>query len=267
MRILDWETVVDRRDSIPGPVALTIGVFDGVHRGHRSLIEMVRGFSELTTPAVLTFRANPARRLQPQTYQGDLQTLGQRLEKLESLGVGTVILAEFDDRFRRMRAEEFLDRLRGAVDLRYLAIGRNFRCGREMQMTARDVRRYLEPLGVRVDIATPVVDNEHKVPVSSTVIRRAVLDGELERVRHLLGSDFEVDVADAPLERDNTECRLRKHDCSQVLPRSGLFEVELCSNGSSARDRLTATESHIRWARNCNTTNRVRFLRQLRLQE
>ncbi len=264
MRILDWETVVEGRDSIRGPVALTIGVFDGVHRGHRSLIEMVQAFRELTTPAVLTFRANPARRLQPQTYHGDLQTLPQRLAKLQSLGVGSVILVEFDERFRRMRAEEFLDRLRGAVDLRYLAIGRNFRCGREMQMTARDVRRYLEPLGVRVDIATPVVDNERKIPVSSTVIRRAVLGGELERVRHLLGSDFEVDVADAPLEQNNIDCRLHKRDCSQVLPRSGIFEVELQSNGISTRDCLTATESYIRWTQNCKTTNRVRFVRQLR---
>ncbi len=267
MRVLSWEQLIGAEVAVSEPVAMSIGVFDGGHRGHRCLIELIRGYAHDTVPAVLTFRQNPARRLRPQYYHGDVESFQQRLEKLKQLGVTTVIAAEFTTQFQQLTGEEFLDLLRACLPLRYLAIGPNFRCGREMQMTARDVRRYLENLGVRVDIAIPVVDNDIKLPVSSTVIRRAVLDGELERVRHLLGSDFEVDVADVPLQQHGSQCRVRKRDCLQVLPQTGLFEVELLGGGSTHRDTLEITENHFGWTQNCNTTDRIRFLRQLKSHE
>lgn len=267
MKVLDWATLERGVDLPQEPIALSIGVFDGVHRGHRSLIELIHGFSEDTVATVLTFPDNPARRLRPQSYHGDLESYRFRLEKLEALGVGVVIAVEFNERFRSLSGEAFLDCLRAALALRYLAIGSNFRCGRDMQMGAHEVRRYLEGYGVRVDIAPPVVDNELQLPVSSTVIRRAVLDGDLERVRRLLGSEFEVDVATVPLLHHRSECRMRKHDCTQVLPYAGAFEVEFHCEGGSHRDIVTITENHVRWSWKCNDPNRIRFLRQLKSHE
>ncbi len=267
MRVIDWVSLERGRNLPREPVALSVGVFDGVHLGHRALIERIHNFSEDSVATVLTFRDNPARRLRPQTYHGDLESFNRRLEKLEALGVAVVIVAEFDERFRNLSGEAFLDALRAALELRYLAVGSNFRCGRDMTMSAQDVRRYLEAYGVRVDIAPPVVDNELQLPVSSTVIRRAVLDGDLNRVRRLLGSNFELDVADAALQQNQSECWMRKHDCSQVLPHAGVFEVELRCEGDSCRDIVTITENHLRWSQQCNSTNRIRFLRQLKSHE
>lgn len=111
MVVTTWHDLIDGREVIRGPVALTIGTFDGVHRGHR---EIVRRLAECAAPraqaphrAVLTFRQHP-RAVLTRRHPGPLTTLRQRRERFAALGVTHLVLIDFSVPFSRLSGGEFI---------------------------------------------------------------------------------------------------------------------------------------------------------------
>ncbi|MDR1903315.1 MAG: adenylyltransferase/cytidyltransferase family protein, partial [Treponema sp.] len=148
MLVLDWAEFTgisadgcissEIATSIKTPSAMTIGVFDGVHRGHQALIREVveRG----PFPTVITFKQNPKSILNPQSYTGDIFSLRQKLECFEALGVERTILIDFSDNFSKLKGQEFIDILKKRGNLVFLIIGRNFRCGYKLDTDAARVK-------------------------------------------------------------------------------------------------------------------------------
>ena len=161
------------------PRAVAIGSFDGVHRGHRSVLDAL-GKTGLA-PTVITFDPHPRIALGNQVDL--LTTLERRLELIEEAGIETTLVAPFTPELQQMSPEAFAERYLRAVGTEVVLAGEDFRFG---------VRRsgdlgLLERLGFRI-VVPPKVDG-----VSSTAIRAAVADGDVASAAGMLGRPFELD--------------------------------------------------------------------------
>ncbi|GHU64852.1 hypothetical protein FACS189447_02630 [Spirochaetia bacterium] len=196
MEILEWDNFLEipqaRQSSAQEqrPSAMTIGVFDGVHRGHAELIRRIAARGPC--PTVITFRENPKKILDPLSYRGDIFSLEQKLETFETLGAERTVLIDFSENFSKLRAEDFIGLLEAKLNLTFLAIGNNFRCGFKHSTDAAGIKRMNEARGIETEIVPPVL--EASQPVSSSRIRAAVMAGDLALAAALLGRNFELDL-------------------------------------------------------------------------
>lgn len=177
---------------IPGPVVLSIGVFDGVHRGHqevlRSAIERARAIDGI--PIALTFDPHPARVLRPERAPMLLTSTPHKTKLIEAVGFSHLLLVTFDSDFAAKPAEAFVRELAMAAPIRTICVGEGWAFGRGR---AGNVAMLTE-LGLQFgyDVCeTPAVIIDGEV-VSSTRIREAVERGDLDVARKLLGRDYTV---------------------------------------------------------------------------
>jgi riboflavin kinase / FMN adenylyltransferase len=159
--------------------AVAIGTFDGVHLGHRRVIDAALAAGP--TPTVVTFDPHPRIALGNQVEL--LTTLGRRLELFRELGVADTLVVEFTPDTARLEPEEFVDRVLRPIGTEVIVVGENFRFGRAR---AGDVD-LLALLGFDV---RPVPLVEH---VSSSQLRKLLRAGEIERAAALLGRPPEVE--------------------------------------------------------------------------
>jgi riboflavin kinase/FMN adenylyltransferase len=170
---------------------LTVGNFDGLHRGHQAILSRVvaRAREHSAMPVVVTFDPHPMTVLRPGNGPAQLQTLDQRLAGFDQIGLAAAVVVRFDLSISRMSPEEFV-RWAVAVNLRArdILVGANFRFGHKQ---AGDVH-LLGELGRRfdftVEIVPPVIDVGEVI--SSTTIRRWLQEGDVERAAALLGRAF-----------------------------------------------------------------------------
>lgn len=193
MRILEWQEFLDK--GIPGcdSSAITVGVFDGVHRGHRALIERIVQYGRGALPVIVTFRQNHKNR--NPAYQGDISSFRQRMALFEKLGVELTVAADLSGSFRHMSGEDFLGLLREHGKMRFLAVGSNFRCGYHLDTDAELIRELNGAKGIPTDIVESLM--EKGLPISSSRIRAAVSRGELDEATLMLGRRFTFDLEGA----------------------------------------------------------------------
>ena len=174
MKVAHAPDEVERR-----PRAVAVGSFDGVHRGHRAVFAAAAQ-PELT-PTVVTFDPHPRIALGNRVEL--ITTLERRLELIAESGIETTLVARFDTELQQLRPEDFADRYLRGIGAESVVAGADFRFG---------VRRsgdleLLERLGFEV-VVVPEVEG-----VSSTAVRAALADGEMEAAAHLLGRPYELD--------------------------------------------------------------------------
>jgi riboflavin kinase / FMN adenylyltransferase len=159
---------------------LTIGVFDGVHRGHQELLhQLIRGAHAGDTPAlVITFKPHPATVLGGSTDFKCLTTPEERTELLAATGVDHIITQAFDLSLASQTAEQFMRRLVYILGMRHLVIGHDTALGRGREADAAGLAEIGKGLGFSVQVVPPLTD-EHGI-ISSTRIRQAVAAGRLE---------------------------------------------------------------------------------------
>ena len=163
----------------PSARAVAIGSFDGVHRGHRSVLDALNETG--LAPTVVTFDPHP--RIALGNRVDLLTTLERRLELIEEAGVETTLVAPFTPDLQRMTPEAFVERYLRAIGTEVVLAGEDFRFG---------VRRsgdleLLERLGLQI-VVPPECQG-----VSSTAIRAAVADGDVAAAAGMLGRPFELD--------------------------------------------------------------------------
>jgi len=193
MRVISWEEYTDTHSPLPAaPLAVTVGVFDGVHRGHQTLIQQICNpplIPHSHTPTVITFRQNPLQILKPDAFTADIMTLEQKLRVLEVLGVQLTVLIDFSQEFSKINGRDFIDLLLSRP-VQLIALGRNFRCGYRLDTGAEEIRSLAGARGVEVWIAPPVMDEGQ--PISSSRIRQALADGRQAEAERLLGWPAEI---------------------------------------------------------------------------
>lgn len=177
---------------IPGPVVLAIGVFDGVHLGHRAVIE--RALADAHTLAgsaiVVTFDPHPARVLRPDKAPRLLTSTAHKLRIIHSLGAAQVLALPFSDEFASTEPADFIRALAAACSLREICVGHEWAFGKGRAGNLA----LLGQLGHELDfeeVGVAAVEVDGAV-VSSTVIRAAIAAGELSKAARLLGRDYSI---------------------------------------------------------------------------
>lgn len=167
-----------------------VGMYDGVHRGHRFLLDYVRleGQARGLRPAAVTFERHPRALVDPAGAPKTIQTPPSKYAMLARAGADDVIVLDFDDTMRHMSAEAFLKMLKRRWAIDTLVLGFNNRFGHDRPSGIDRYREIGSKVGVEV-IAAPEYRGPHGA-VSSSVIRRAVEQGRLEDAREMLGRPF-----------------------------------------------------------------------------
>jgi riboflavin kinase / FMN adenylyltransferase len=179
-----------------GPSVATVGVFDGVHVGHQMLIRKVvdEARARDASSVVVTFDRHPLELLSPKDAPQLITTLRQRAEVFDELGVDLLLVLRFDDKFRRFPAEHFIERvLVEALGVVHLVVGANFRFGHGGTGSVEMLEEMGKRLGFTVDVFSLLGHEEVPEAVSSSLIRRQLADGEVERVAEELGRPFRLE--------------------------------------------------------------------------
>jgi riboflavin kinase/FMN adenylyltransferase len=220
--VASWDSFV--AGSVPAAErAATIGVFDGLHRGHRVLLERIVSFDGGLEPTVFTFRESPKAILRPNDFEGDIFSLDQKLHELEKLGAATVVLIDFSGDFGKLSGKEFVDLIKDRGRLRYLAVGSDFRCGYRLDTDARKIRSMNADSGIPTDIVKPVLWDG--APVSSSRIRSAIAAGNLVEATALLGRNFVLDLASAPKTPGPDAVEYDVRPTRRITPPNGRYPV------------------------------------------
>lgn len=173
------------------PTVLTIGTFDGVHFGHQKILQRVieEAQSREANSLVLTFFPHPRRVLQKDSTLQWLTTLEEKKHILQKTGLDYLVVQPFTEDFSRLSPEEYIQKvLVGALKVEKIIIGYDHRFGRNRKADIQDLIHFGHQFGFEVEeIAAQDIE---EVAVSSTKIRRALNEGQIETANKFLGYSF-----------------------------------------------------------------------------
>jgi riboflavin kinase/FMN adenylyltransferase len=231
--VATWEEFLAGR-TVAGPALLersarlTVGVFDGLHLGHRRLIAAITGTrgpdDGKRLAVVVTFRRPPGHVLGRTDVPGLILSLPQKLHRLAALGVGAAVLIDFSREISTLSGRDFIDLLRGHLTIERIVVGPNFRFGKNRDADVRDLMAMLEGSPTTVQAIEPVRFGGRVV--SSSRIRQLVREGGLD------------DLAGVAVAREGPGIlRLSRAEVPQVLPAAGSYAV----TGRSPEGGVTGT--------------------------
>ncbi len=170
---------------------VTIGTFDGCHRGHQEIIKKVKSVAELkgAKSVLITFDPHPRHVLESGTKLPLLMHIEKKLEILSSLHLDAVLVIPFDEQFSKIKAADFLtDIVVNNFHPSYFIVGYNHHFGFEREGSPQFLKTFAENNGFSVDIVEPVSDES--VNISSTHIRKLIKQGYVRRASFELGWVF-----------------------------------------------------------------------------
>lgn len=239
MKIFSWndiEQILERDYSDPffkNGSGISIGSFDGVHKGHRLLLSTLTGYTARThlCSGVVSFvRPLPSIK-HSGDYHGDLTTLQQRLSIFESLGLDFAVIVDFTEQFASIRGIEFLQMLVDACNMKYIAEGIDFRCGYKGSTGVDSIRYFAERNSVAYDFVEPVfhsLSGGEDERVSSSCIRSMILKRFLTTAEQLLDRPYSLQ-----LEVPDSGFVFEKSQITQAIPPCGVYRCRV--NGIESR--------------------------------
>lgn len=170
---------------------ITIGVFDGVHRGHSHLLQHLKSAagSEFA-PTVLTFANHPITVLQPGREVNLITTLERKERLIRAQGIEQIVALEFTQELAQMESRDFVSLLMDSLRMKGLVIGSDFALGRNREGTAERLTELGREMGFFVEIVQPLLLDG--LLVKSRVIREKLTEGDVAVSRRLLGRTFSL---------------------------------------------------------------------------
>ena len=214
----------------PGGWAVTIGNFDGIHRGHRALLDRVvaRGREASLGSCVLTFEPHPREFFAPAAAPARITRMRDKLELMAQAGIDRVHVARFDARLAALQPEAFVERyLVDGLGARRLLVGRDFRYGKSRVGDFASLERAGQRLGFSVDAMADVLAEGERV--SSSAVRAALASGDLALAARLLGRRYAISgrVAHGEKLGRRLGCPTANIVLRRAPPLSGVFVVEV----------------------------------------
>ncbi|MGZ4127772.1 MAG: bifunctional riboflavin kinase/FAD synthetase [Actinomycetota bacterium] len=211
------------------PTVVSIGVFDGVHRGHQALMRTVIDKAKKlnATPVVVTFDRHPLAVIAPGSEPPLITTVPQRARVMGAVGIRALVILHFDDEMRHMSPEEFVRAvLVEGLGCVHVVVGANFRFGHQQAGTIETLTDLGARFGFGVTIFALQLGEEDEV-VSSSLIRQHIAEGQVEQVAQELDRPY---VLEGTVEHGASRGRdlgfptanLEVHD-RMVLPKLGVY--------------------------------------------
>ncbi|BCV41758.1 bifunctional riboflavin kinase/FAD synthetase [Shewanella algae] len=219
---------------------LTIGNFDGVHRGHAEVIaNLVKKARHFGLPATLmTFEPQPQELFRGQDAPARLSLLRDKVKLLAELGIDRLVCVNFNQKFAQMPAKEFVEELLvRKLGVKYLVVGDDFCFGRARQGNFELLRSAGEQHGFAVVSTQSFLVGDHRV--SSTMVRDALAKGNLEQARRLLGHLYTLSGKVAHGKKLGRTLGFPTANIAmkrKVVPVRGVFAVRLWWDGSEQYD-------------------------------
>jgi len=218
--------------------ALTIGNFDGLHRGHQAVLRHLqqRAAEQQLATTVMTFEPTAQEYFSPRTAPARLQRLREKLAMLQELQVNQVHCLRFNQELAELSADAFVRQiLVEGLDVRYLVVGDDFRFGKERVGDLAFLQQAGQRYGFEVVSTRTFLEGEDRV--SSTRIRQALAEGDLAMAEQLLGRPYRICGRVSPgQQRGRTigfhTANVRLHRV--VSPLKGVFAVRVYGLGSEA---------------------------------
>lgn len=226
------------------PLALSLGMFDGVHLGHQSIIsELKRIASEKNLEsAVLTFWPHPRLIFNPNEDLKLLNTLEEKTALLENFGIENLFLKSFDKEFRNLTGEEFVKQiLVEKLNVKHLIVGHDHVFGKNRSGNFQLLEKLAPELGFEVEQMEAV--NIYNNNISSTKVRNALLEGNIKEANLMLGYSYNLTgkvVHGKKIGRTigyptaNIET-----DSLKLLPKKGAYIVEVSLGGNNYKGMLS----------------------------
>ncbi len=175
-----------------GETLLTIGVFDGVHAGHRYLLETLQqqAAEKNLLSGVVTFNPHPQSVLHPHNQLLWLSDPEDRVKSLQKLGINLVAVLTFTPEVAQLSAQEFTSLVKKHLRMRSIMVGPDFTLGRGQEGNIHLLHALGREMKFSVEVISPYTINGEVV--SSTLIRQALAQGDMEKVRRLMGHYFQI---------------------------------------------------------------------------
>lgn len=236
------QLLCDTSDIAFRPSVATIGFFDGVHRGHRYLIEQVREAAAARglASSVITFPMHPRKVMHSDYHPELLTTCDEKVTLLAQTGIDSCIMLDFTPEVARLSAKEFMSILKERYRIQALVIGHDHRFGHNRSEGFEDYVRYGKALGMEILLARAYTYKrevaETEVTISSSVIRRLLQEGNVSEAAEYLGYDFFLEgtvVGGYHVGRKIgfPTANLRVTDPDKMIPADGVYAVHVFLEG------------------------------------
>lgn len=230
----------------PEPCVATIGFFDGVHSGHRYLIQQVKEIAAAKglRSAIVTFPIHP-RKVMAAEYRPELLTTpDEKIGLLSEVGIDYCLMLDFTPEISRLTAQEFMSRLlKERYQVRCLVIGYDHRFGHNRSEGFEDYVRYGKAIGIEVIQAhaysdSVQIEKELSMPVSSSLIRKLLHEGEVDVAARCLGYEYFLDgtvVGGYQVGRKIgfPTANLSVDDPDKLVPADGVYAVWVTFDGKT----------------------------------
>ena len=172
---------------------VAIGVFDGLHIGHLTLLRRLREESRRLhlEPVVMTFRNHPNSVLRRNFVTRYLISVEERIDRIKRLGFENIVTVDFDAELSKLKVESFVNLLIKTIKMKVLVVGPDFVVGHNREGTISVLKKLGRKLGFSVMVIPQIFDSNEKI-VSSTAIREAISCGTMERASLMLGYNYSM---------------------------------------------------------------------------
>ena len=235
METYDFQSLLSSGRLKDRKAALTIGVFDGTHKGHQKLIERVVDEAEKEKDCislVITFSINPKPGI-----PRNIDTIRLREEEIKKMGVNSFVVIDFSPEFSRISASGFIDMITSLCIPRILVVGEDFRFGNPKDSaSAYDLDSMFRLRGAqcRVEIEKAIL-TEGGEKISSTLVRRVIEKGETGCIPSLIGRKYRIDLMPCPFKFEEDALVFGRDSIHQLLPPPGVYEAEILDISVSKR--------------------------------
>lgn len=223
---------------------MTIGNFDGVHRGHQLIVSQLReAASKENVPALMvTFEPHPQEFFSPGQAPARLMRLREKIEYLESLGVDRLLVLNFNERLASLTAEAFIQSIMiDKLAVKHLIVGDDFHFGRDRRGDVALLQKFGKQHAFELEIARTCEFNSQRI--SSSWVREALADGDMQLADNLLGRPYSLsgrvrhgDKRGRELGYPTLNIDLHR----KVSPVTGIFVSEVHGLGKSALPSVTS---------------------------
>ena len=253
--------------------AVCVGGFDGAHLGHQAIFDAVfewkkkralaAGGQKILAGAV-TFKRSPGA-LKNSAYPGDIFSERQKLEFLEKRAFDFCVMIDFSEDFSKIKGRNFLDKLRKFCSMQFLAAGSDFRLGHNSDTGVAELSDYAAQNGLELKVLDDVLLDGKRV--SSSLIRKAVLDGDFALAKKLLGRPYCIDGSPFTWKACSSESSLTmiaNERAAQVLPKAGRHPVGVAFDGKESSAFLCAEDQFLRLE--FPLGQKVQFVKEIKFQ-